>query len=351
MDVFRVLSLPLVPVYCAVTILRNKLFDTKIFTEAKTKAFVVSIGNITVGGSGKTPFTIYMAALLKAKGRSVGVLSRGYGRVSKGYKLVSDGENMLASVEDAGDEIYYTALECNVFAAVSENRVEGANKLIHDCKVDAIVLDDAFQHRWIARDVDIVVLDQRFVNHDRKLRRMMLPTGNLREPFSSLKRADCIIFNRKFSVKEEILDELREQIPSDIPLFTAGYSALGFIDVRNNRFYEPSEFSGQKSLLVSGVANPHSFKEALRSIGIDTGMRIVFPDHKAYTNEDVQLIRREFYAKNAHSVITTQKDAVKLMQFRKELDDIDIYYLKISMELDDRSGFESFMDKKILEHT
>lgn len=351
LDVMRVLAMPLIPVYSVLSSVRSWLFDKNIFTQARTGAFVVSVGNITVGGSGKTPFTIYIASLLKEQRRNVGVLSRGYGRVSQGYRFVSDGREMFASVEEAGDEIYYTALECGVCAAVDENRVDGAMQLIRDGHVDTIVLDDAFQHRWIARDVDVVIFDQRFLNYDRRLRKMLLPTGNLREPFSALQRADCIIINRKFSEKEAIVPDMAEKIPADIPQYTAGYRALGFIDVRNNRFYQPEEFAGQKSLLVSGVANPHSFKEALRSIGIDTEHCIVFPDHKAYTNDDVQLIRKEFYAKNAHSVITTQKDAVKLMQFRKELDDIDIYYLKIAMYLDDHEGFEKFIETKIKNHT
>jgi tetraacyldisaccharide 4'-kinase len=124
------------------------------------------VGNITFGGSGKTPVTIYLTNLLKRGGYKVGVLSRGYGRKSTGYVMVYDGRKFKSTVEKSGDEIYHTVLDCSVSAAVSENRVKGAERLISDTGINTIVLDDAFQHRWIKRDVDLLVIDQRFLTEN-----------------------------------------------------------------------------------------------------------------------------------------------------------------------------------------
>ncbi len=161
MKILRLIFLPLVPVYAVVIAVRNFLFDKKIFKCKPVKAKVISVGNITVGGSGKTPTVIYITSLLKKSEKKTGVLSRGYRRKSSGYVLVSDGKEFFTSVDKSGDEIYHTVLDCQVPAAVCENRVEGAEKFINDTGIDTLVLDDAFQHRWIKRDFDIVFLEFR----------------------------------------------------------------------------------------------------------------------------------------------------------------------------------------------
>ena len=126
MRLLKIILYPLVPVYLLVIKLRNLFFDKNIFKSKKVNAKVISVGNITVGGSGKTPLVIYLAGLLKNSKRKVGVLSRGYGRKSSGYKLVSDGQKILTTVRESGDEIYHTVLECKIPAAVCEDRVIGA---------------------------------------------------------------------------------------------------------------------------------------------------------------------------------------------------------------------------------
>ena len=221
----KILLAPLVLLYGLIISLRNLFFDKSVFKSEKVNANVISVGNINVGGSGKTPLVIYVTNLLKNTGYKVGVLSRGYGRRSIGYKLVSKGAEILTSVEECGDEIYHTALECRVAAAVCENRVKGAKRLIEETGIDSIVLDDAFQHRWIARDVDLVVVDQSFVNNKSFFTHNLLPAGDLREGFDSLKRADAIILNRKFLDKEEIKSEMRNHF-DEKKIFTSHYLSL-----------------------------------------------------------------------------------------------------------------------------
>ena len=316
-----------------------------IFKSQKVNASVISVGNITTGGSGKTPMVIYISNLLRSEGKKAGVLSRGYGRRSKGYILVSKGEQVLTSVDLCGDEIYQTVLECRIPAAVCENRVIGAERLIKEAAVDTIVLDDAFQHRWIERDINLLICEQRFLLNGSFLNQNLLPSGMMREPFDSIKRADAVIINRKFSGHEEIPVNLQKYF-IDKRIFTAYYVAVGFWDVKKKLNYNIHEFEGQKSLVVSGVANPASFINALKQTNVDTTNQIIFRDHKYYTLKEVQKIRKEFYSTNSHSVVTTEKDAVKLSKYSKELDDIDIYYLKIELKMDEPELFRNFIFDK-----
>jgi tetraacyldisaccharide 4'-kinase len=342
MNFLRVILYPLIPVYAFVIWFRNFLFDKNLFKSRSVNAKVFSVGNISIGGSGKTPVTIYLTSLLKQAGEKVGVLSRGYGRKSKGYILVSDGKKILTTVEKSGDEIYHTVLDCSVPAAVSENRVKGAERLIKDTGVNTMVLDDAFQHRWIKRDVDLLVIDQRFLTEKSFFTHNLLPTGVMREPFTSIGRANAVIINRKFMEKKEIPETFINYFYGK-KIFTGYYKAISFFDLKHKTEYSLEDFQGQKSLVVSGIATPFSFLNALRQTKVDTQNKLIFKDHKRYTFDDVQRIRQLFYSTNSHSVVTTEKDAVKLTRFSRELDDIDIYYLKIKFALDDEEAFKGFI--------
>jgi len=346
MKLLRIILLPFIPVYAVVIKVRNTFFDKNIFKTKKVDVKVISVGNITVGGSGKTPLVIYLSNMLKNLGKSVGVLSRGYRRKSKGYLLVSDGTKIFTSVDLSGDEIFHTAMECNIPAAVSENRFEGAKKLIKDTGINILILDDAYQHRWIERDINLLICEQRFLCETGFMNQSLLPTGNLREPLSSIKRADAVILNRKFSGKKEIPSKVKKYFEGK-KIFTAFYQAIGFADIKNRTKYELEEFHGQKSLIVSGVANPFSFLNILRQVHVNTDNRLIFKDHKDYSLKEIQLIRKKFYSTNSHSVVTTEKDAVKLTRFSKELDDIDIFFLKIELKIDDEEKFKNFVLNKI----
>ena len=344
MNFLKIILYPSTLVYAFVIWLRNYLFDKNIFKSRSVEAKVFSVGNISVGGSGKTPVTIYLTTLLKLGGFKVGVLSRGYGRKSRGYVFVSDGKKFLTNVDKSGDEIYHTVLDCSVPAAVSENRVKGAERLINDSGVNAIVLDDAFQHRWIKRDFDLLVIDQRFLTEKSFFINNLLPTGVLREPLSSIKRADAIIINRKFMEKKVIPDDFNKYFEGK-NIFTGYYKAISFFDLKHNTELSLEEFQGQKSLVVSGIATPFSFLNVLRQNKVETDNKLIFKDHKRYTFDDVQRIRQLFYSTNSHSVVTTEKDAVKLSKFSREMDDIDIYYLKIKFSLDAEDSFKGLIFK------
>jgi len=342
MDNLRVILFPFVLVYSAVIKIRNWFFDKNVFKMKKVNAKVISVGNINIGGSGKTPLVIYLADLLKKENKKVGVLSRGYRRKTSGYKLVCNGEEILLSVDEAGDEMFHTVLECRLPAAVSENRYEGAKRLISETGINIILLDDAFQHRWIHRDINILIFEQRFLNETGFPNHVLLPTGNMRENFDAIKRADIVVINRKFTEKMKIFAQL-EKYFNDKLVFTSFYKAIGFVDMTRKTEYGLHEFEGQKSLVVAGIANPFSFLNILRQTKVDTQNKLIFVDHKDYSLREVQRIRKEFYATNSYSVVTTQKDAVKLMKYAKELDDIDVFYLKIELKFDEEDKFKNFI--------
>ena len=346
MTFLRFILFPLTPIYRLIIEIRNFFFEKNIFNTHKIDAKIISIGNIVIGGSGKTPAVIYLTNMLKDNGIKVGVLSRGYGRKSKGFQLVSDGKDILCDVCKCGDELILTATECKVPAAASENRVEGARKLLAQTNIEAIILDDAFQHRWIKRDLDIVVFDQYFLSKPGGIDQNLLPTGLMREPFSSIGRANIVIINRKFSEYLPIPSVLLPYFERK-KVFYGSYTATGFFDVKNHSFYRIEEFKGQKSLVVSGIANPASFLEALNQNSINIENHLIFNDHKHYTKKEIQVIRRKFYSTNSNSVITTAKDAVKLTEFSKELDDIDIYYLKIELKIDNEEEFKKLIIEKL----
>lgn len=343
--VLRIVLFPFVPLYKLVVTLRNALFSLGLFRIFEVNAKVISVGNLTVGGSGKTPMVVYLTLLLKQRGINVGVLSRGYGRKSKGYLLVSDGQNIKTNVSDSGDEMFFTALECQVPAAVCEDRVTGANRLIHDTGVHAIVLDDAFQHRRIHRDIDIVMFDQSFFTEKTLSNSLMLPTGDLREGMSSVSRAHIVVINRKFSEAKNISHNLPTFAHQKI--FNSYYSVTSFTDVKSGTRYAAEDFKNQKVVLLSGIANPDSFRQQVTSLEIVPVGELLFSDHNTYTPEHIQQIRKVFYSTNASSVITTQKDAVKLRDFLTELDDIDLFSLNITMEFDEKEAFEEIVLSKL----
>jgi tetraacyldisaccharide 4'-kinase len=346
LNFIRIILSPLTFVYALIIRIRNYFFNIGLFKITKVNAFVISVGNLTVGGSGKTPAVIFLAEILKKYKKKIGILSRGYGRNSYGYIYVSDGNKIFTTVDECGDEMYLVSDELKVPTAVSERRVVGAKRLISNSGVNIILLDDAFQHRWIYRNLDIVMIDQRFLLKTNSIEQKILPLGLMREPFESIDRADVIIINRKFSEKAEIPEKLSDRFKNKI-VFYGYYLATGIYDVKSHHEFTIEEFQGQKSLVVCGIARPHSFLSVLENNNIDIRNKMLFPDHKNYTLKEIQDIRKKFYDTNATCVLTTQKDAVKLIKFSKDLDDIDIYYLKIKLVLDNQEEFEKLLINKV----
>ncbi len=344
--ILRIILSPFSFIYRFIINIRNYLFDKNYFTKTYVNAKVISVGNLTVGGSGKTPLVMHLTNYLKNRGKKVGVLSRGYGRKSNGYILTSKENEILSDVNQAGDEIILVAQECNVATAVSEKRVDGAKKFLTDVNLDTIILDDGFQHRWIGKNFDILMIEQRFLSNVNSFDQSLLPTGSMREPFDAISRADVVVINRKFSPKITIPLKVKKYM-MDKPIYYTYYKVKDICDVKNNKSYDTKEFEGQNSLVVCGIAKPFSFLRSLTENNINIHNKLCYKDHKSYTIKEVEEIRKTFYDTNSHSVLTTHKDAVKLMNYSKELDDIDIYYLKIELEFEEAKSFYELLNSKL----
>lgn len=276
---------------------------------------VVSVGNVTVGGTGKTPVVILLAEWLLAEGRRVAVLSRGYKRESGApYRLVSDGVRLLADPSDAGDEPFLIARRCpTAIVAVGADRAALGRWVLAQYPVDCIILDDGFQHMALSRDVDVVLLDAT----DAPGLDAMVPAGRLREPLTGLGRASALVITRA-DVQEGVEAVCRR-------LKAAHLLSDDAIEVRfiseslvavSGSMRQPIEWCrGRKAWLVSGIGNSRSFSRSVASLGVEMVGETAFSDHHRYQDDDVRRVRADAKAAGADIVLTTEKDAGKLQPF------------------------------------
>ena len=268
---------------------------------------VVSVGNVTVGGTGKTPFVELLARWMLEEGRRPAILSRGYGRKSRGAVLVSDGSGSgpLAGPLEGGDEPVLLARRLpGAVIAVAARRTEAA-RAAAAYSPDVFVLDDGFQHMALARDLDLVLLDAANPFGGERYP----PFGGLREPLSALSRAGAIVFTRpragapSAAARQRVLAENPEA-----PVFTARIRPAGFCDDAGRTAGSPAG----PVVAVCGVARPESFSEALAELEVAAAETLVFSDHRRYDAADVARISAAALRHAAAAVVTTEKDAVKL---------------------------------------
>ncbi|MEP7211966.1 MAG: tetraacyldisaccharide 4'-kinase [Acidobacteriota bacterium] len=297
---------------------RNALYDRGLFRVHDLGTKTISIGNITAGGTGKTPLVAAVANILVANGETVCVLTRGYGRKDPSERiLVSDGENVLADAVTGGDEPVELARTLSGKAAIvaDRDRVAAAAWTREKFGITAFVLDDGFQHRRAGRDLDIVCIDATdpFGGGE------VLPAGTLREPVQNLTRAGAIVITRANLAKST--DDLTAQIRklnTSAPIFTATSKVCGvskLVDFLNRTHtLEPVEDLQPiaNGFLFCGLGNPESFRRQLVSENFQFAGVRTFPDHHAYTQSDMQSVQAEAKNIGATSLITTGKDAVKL---------------------------------------
>lgn len=323
----RILLYPISLIYCVITYIRNKLYDNGTFKSVKLPVPVISVGNITTGGTGKTPLTIYLAEYFMQKGKKVGIVSRGYGRNSSFQMLVCDGEKILDNVDMTGDELYMISEELlqkysNFRILADSNRIKGAEYLIATYNPDVIILDDAFQHRKIQRNLDIVMIDSD--RYNKISNKIILPAGDLRESRSGLKRANIIIQNNKRTKR----DELEGLSSFGVPVVMAKYKMEGLYDKNNQRVE-----SIQKNVLaLSSIANTDSFYKTINDLGLNIVHKFKYVDHYGYINKDIHNITET--ANQGLAIITTHKDMVKLREFDSLLSNYKIYYIKIGLTFD-----------------
>jgi tetraacyldisaccharide 4'-kinase len=299
---------PLSFLYGRAAAARAALYASGRLRSQTLPAPVVSVGNLTFGGAGKTPFVEFLARRLKFDGWRPAILSRGYGRRSRGALLVSRGDGPLVSADDGGDEPVALSLRLpGVAIAVGERRVEAAHAAAAT-KPDLFVLDDGYQHLAVRRDANLLLLDAR----DPFGQGRLPPWGRLREPLSAIGRADAVVFTRidRGHPAEEARRTL-ELLHPEAPVFHATIRSDGLRDEAGSPV-DVGEVARRRCVAACGVARPASFRSSLSELDLDAEETIVFGDHHRYSDADLKRIRQAADRTGAALLVTTEKDAVKL---------------------------------------
>jgi tetraacyldisaccharide 4'-kinase len=293
---------------------KNALYDRGIRRPLALQRPVVSVGNLSVGGSGKTPFILWLGRMLQARGVAFDVLSRGYARSSRGVAMVDPS----GSARAFGDEPLLIARQLGVPVIIGESRYEAG--LLAESKFGARLhlLDDGFQHRQLARDFDIVLLTQR------DLRDELLPIGRLREPLQSLRRADAIV----------LMDEMD---PDALP-------------IRNQKIWRARrgivlDGAPSRPVIFCGIARPEVFAEQLRARGVQPAATRFFPDHHAYTARHIGELLKLHAASGADGFVTTEKDIVNLGELQSALTPLAVP--RVTIELADADDAVSAILRRI----
>jgi tetraacyldisaccharide 4'-kinase len=339
---------PLSLVYGAAVNVRSALYRNGIFKTHSVGVPVISVGNITTGGTGKTPLVEWIARNLWSRDHRVCLLTRGYRRADPGKRvLVSDGKQILADINQAGDEAMMLARALLGKAAVvcDADRVAGARWAIENLKPDVLLLDDGFQHRRLARDLEIVTLDAT----NPWSNGWLLPAGRLREPVSSLSRADCFVVTRATSVDENLAESVRRF--SDAPIFFSTMVAFPTNAVSNIGPLEGCDGIEDKAILLNrpvaafcGVGNPEAFRQQLHDEKIDVVVFESFRDHHKYAQSDIDRVTKKALEAGAQVLITTAKDAVKLEPLRLTL---PCYLAEVEIEISDADKLLALIEAAI----
>ena len=352
---------PLSAIYSVAMRARRALYTRGVLRAQKINAPVISIGNITTGGTGKTPLVAWVARVVAQEGRRVCILTRGYGRADANRRvLVSDGERILANAREGGDEPFLLAeMLQGVAAVVSDaDRVAAARYALENLESQVFILDDGFQHLRLARDLDLVTVDATNPWGGGNL----LPRGHLREPLNGLARADCIIVTR--SEQAQDIDALRKQaarLSGGCPILLSRTRTKALTLLSEAMLQSDAETRGggdagikaasprlapHPSSLIPhplpsplaafcAIGNPSAFFAQIRHDGNDLKFTRAFPDHHVYVQSDVDALVSEAMQAGALGLLTTAKDAVKLRSLRFEL---PCYVLEIELEFDDEEG-------------
>ena len=320
----NIVLLPLFLVYQIIIFFRNYLYDKKIFKSTKLPCKIISVGNITTGGTGKTPTVIAIAKFLQQQNKRLAILSRGYGRKSKGTRLVTDGRTIPTNWESFGDEpLLMSKSLSGIPIVVDENRVKGGQFLIANYHPEIIILDDGFQHRKIFRDLDIVLVNSNIS----KFANRIFSFSNLREAWKSLKRAHIIFLTKSDVVvpSAKLQTRLNE---IGLPLFKTNLNPTSHLSDNKNNKINIDNFKGKSVLLFSGIADHKSFENLVKKLGFNILDSIYFKDHNVYSKSDIEKIRNKYNKTNADIIITTEKDIIKISET-----DLPLYSIPITMDI------------------
>ncbi len=314
--------------YSFIVSIRNCLYDKNKIGLTRCNVPVISIGNLSVGGTGKTPFVMYLCKELLEAGYKPAVIGRGYKRKGKGMVIVSDGSNIKANVKDSGDEMYLIARDFNIPIITNSKKSEAAKFVDNNFDIDFILVDDGFQHRKLHRDCDIVLISKQTLLHP-----YLLPIGRLREPLNSLKRADIICLTKganldllKKNLSYKLYNELKEKSIIECKFsFKGVYNLFSSEDIYINK--------DLPIFAIAGIAQPKSFFDMLILENYNIIDYRAYSDHQNYSIRDINYIISIVKSRNIKYIAVTEKDAVKLKLFENEFikNGMDIIVFKLDL--------------------
>jgi len=334
---------PLAVLYWFITLIRNKFFDWGILYSRKYEKPVIAVGNLSVGGTGKSPFTIYLVDMLKDD-FFIGVVSRGYGRKTKGYHFA----NYKSKYQDIGDEAMqiFERFRNKIVVGVDEKRTRGISLINKEFDPQLFILDDAFQHRYVHAGLYILLTDYRFPYYKDRI----LPLGRLREGRYGARRADIIVITKcpdELSLAEIVEIKTNLKLKSHQSLF---FSKIAYAKevISHNFKLEIAKLEENNVLLITGIAK---FEEILAFCGekYNSVTHMNFQDHHDYLNEDVEKILEAFnQLPEPKLIITTEKDYMRLRHYQQLLS--DLFFLPIKVQLDRPEEFKKrifkYLDEK-----
>ncbi|MEJ7557621.1 MAG: tetraacyldisaccharide 4'-kinase [Pedobacter sp.] len=339
----RYLLLPFSLLYGLVIVIRNSLFDAGVLKSVSFDLPIICIGNLVVGGSGKTPVTEYIVCLLK--GKRIAILSRGYGRDTKGF-LIADATSTANSIGDEPLQ-YFNKFE-DVTVAVCEDRTEGIERLQKDH--DVILLDDAFQHRKVRAGLNILLFDYAKFSTPQ----FLLPAGNLREPFRGFRRSDMVLITKSPQcVNKEAQKKIRNQFRSEahVPIL---FSYLDYLDIKpvySSQLTTPMLNHDVNLHLLTGIANPNPLVNYLEQRSRKV-VHYEFPDHHQFSLKNISSLVDAFNLDPAVNkiIVTTEKDAQRLLDasLKELLLELPIFYLPIHVMINESD--KPTFDQKILKY-
>jgi tetraacyldisaccharide 4'-kinase len=328
--------LPLSAVFRAGVALRQAGYQHGWLPSHRLARPVVSVGNLTVGGTGKTPLVVYIAGLLIRRGWTPSILTRGYGRGSKAETIVVPPEvGRRADPCEIGDEPALLARALpEVPLVIGANRFRGGRAAEERFAVGAHLLDDGFQHRALARDVDIVVLDatQPLSNWQ------LLPAGRQREPVSALRRAHMVVITRTDVAPAAPLQALAARTSPALKVFLARTELCGWVDALSGAAVSPAAIESKPVAVFCGLGNPRAFFADVRRWGFRPVLEKAFPDHHVYTEAEIGQLAAEARRHGAGALLTTQKDAVKFHSDWQP--QVPVWACQTETRIDDPGDFE-----------
>ena len=327
---------PLSVIYRVLVFIKNFCYDNKLIKTHHLPCSVISVGNITSGGTGKTPTVLHLCKILQQKsGNNIGIISRGYGRNTKGTILVSKGDGPLRKWESVGDEPFMIAEKTrNIPIVVDSDRYRGGLFLNKHYNTEIIIIDDGFQHRSLSRDLNIVLINGDTNPSDYKF----LPLGYLREPWSSLKRADAIIFTKR-TPKSFLIKKVEK---SNINYLNSYLNS--FMSFPNEpKTQKIKKLKGETVILLSGIGDPKSLETTISNYNCLVKGYKIFRDHYHYNKKNISEIIKFAKNKNADYIITTEKDWVKIKPLKPNFP-----FIIINIEIDFTE--KNSIDKLIEDH-